>query len=151
MKNRISVLLVLAIAVFVVLGCSSLTDRATKAITGDDKAPSNSKPSTSGNTAVSSDDDAEESTGVPECDQAIKTIDDEITRESSNSNDSWAVRGTRRFMFTEMKRGMKSIIEEHRNNSNSNDSLNDKNVAQTCKDFQKKIDEEIKKDIADGK
>ena len=88
---------------------------------------------------------------IPECDLAIKTIDDEITRESSNDNESWAVRGTRRFMFTQMKRGMKRIIDEHKENSNSNDSLNNQNIAQTCKDFQKKIDEEIKKDIADGK
>ena len=148
MKNKFSMLLVLAVMFFVVAGCSTLTDRATKAVTGEEKT-SSSNGSQTDSAPVDSDDD--ESTGVPECDQAIKTIDDEITRESSNSSDSWAVRGTRRFMFTEMKRGLKSIVEEHKDNSNSNDSLNNRNIAQTCRDFQKKIDIEIKKDIADGK
>ncbi|MGI8469465.1 MAG: hypothetical protein ACR2N3_13530 [Pyrinomonadaceae bacterium] len=150
MKNKFSILLVLAVMVIVTVGCGSLTDRATKAITDEGKKSASNSQSNSVGMPVDSDDD-DESTGIPECDQAIKTIDDEITRESSNSNDSWAVRGTRRFMFTEMKRGMKSIIEEHKNNSNSNDSLNNQNIAQTCRDFQKKIDIEIKKDIADGK
>ena len=110
MKNRFNIVLVLAIMLFVVTGCGSLAERATKAVTGEGK-----NPASNGNQTASVDpDDDDESTGVPECDQAIKTIDDEITRESSNSNDSWAVRGTRRFMFTEMKRGMKSIIEQHK-------------------------------------
>lgn len=151
MKNKISILLVFGIMIFIVLGCSSLTDRATKAVTGEEKKSSSNGNQTTSGSASADSDDADESTGVPECDKAIKTIDDEITRESSNSNDSWAVRGTRRFMFTQMKRGMKSIIDDHKNNSNSNDSLNNQNIAQTCRDFQKKIDEEIKKDIANGK
>lgn len=147
MKNNLTLIMALGVVLFVVVGCSSLTSRVEKSITGEQKTSSGSN----GGPSVSSDDDPDESTGVPECDQAIKTIDDEVTRESSNSNESWAVRGTRRFMFTQMKRGLKSIIDEHRENSNSNDKLNNQNIAQTCKDFQKKIDEEIKKDIANGK
>ncbi|MGI9035784.1 MAG: hypothetical protein ACR2GD_07065 [Pyrinomonadaceae bacterium] len=59
--------------IFVVVGCGALTDRATKAVTGEEKkSASGSNQSTSSGAPVDSDDD--ESTGVPECDQAIKTI-----------------------------------------------------------------------------
>lgn len=149
MKDRISIFFALIIVIFVALGCN-LTERLQKSVTGDEKTSSqgtNDNRSIVDKTIDVAVDD--ESTGVPECDQAMKTIDDEITRETAKSDDSWIVRGTRRFMFTEMKKGLRNAIKENENDANSN--LNKQKIAETCSDFQKKIDVEIKKDIADGK
>ena len=56
MKNKFSILLVLSVVVFVVVGCSSLTDRVEKSVMGDQKTASSNSNSGQPSSVDSSDD-----------------------------------------------------------------------------------------------
>ena len=148
MKNKISILLVSATIIFIVLGCS-LTDRVQKAVTGDDKTspPSSGDNRSIGNKTIDAATDGE-TTGIPECDQVFKTISDKITKESAK-DDNWASRATRNLFYSQIKKGIRKAVEE--NNKDANGNANNENIIDVCRDYEKQLEAEIKKDEEQGK
>src|SRR3954464_2087251 len=134
MKSKINVLLVLAILLFIALGCGSLQ----KAVTGGDK--SSPQPITNSDTNKSLTDKAiedvadGESTGVQECDDLLKLISD----YSKKPDDSVVTKTIKDYALGQVKKSLRESIEQ-----NKNDKVK---MAAQCTEFRKSFEKSIKEE-----
>jgi hypothetical protein len=131
MKNKLAFLLVLAIFVFIALGCSMISDQVQKSVSGD-------KPNSNDNRSITDkavDDTTDtETTGVPECDEVFKLFAD----QSKTKDDNWATRATRNFVLSQIKKQFKQSIDDNKDDK--------KQMATKCTEYKKQLETELKKD-----
>jgi hypothetical protein len=132
MKNKLSILLVAAIFIFISLGCSSIT----KSITGDKSTPQpNSSDSNKSLTDKTIEDVADgETTGVKECDDLIGFL----KTQSETPDDNWVTKGIRDFTIGQVKKSLKESIEQ-----NKDDKVK---MAEKCTDLKNKFEKRLKEE-----
>ena len=138
MKNKLSVLLVLAIFMAIGLGCNMIW--GAKKTASSDK--STSSPGSDSNKSVTDkviEDVADgETTGVQECDDLMKLI----SEQSQNPDDNWVTKGIRDYAIGQVKKSLRESIEQNKNDK--------KKMAEQCTDlrnsFEKALKEQKEKD-----
>lgn len=140
MKNNLSIVLVLAVFMALVLGCG-ISDRIQKAVEGD----KTSKSGTSGGNDKSLTDKTIESvadgetTGVPECDEVIATIDQQL----NSKDDNWMSKAAKGYLFGQIKKSIKESVEKNKEDKTK--------LAEQCKDMKKQVDKALAEEKAKPK
>jgi hypothetical protein len=131
MKNKLSIVLVLAVFMSLVLGCG-ISDKIQKAVEGDKSSKSGDSTSKSGDTGSTSDSGTDtESTGVPECDEVIKLIDDQM----NTKDDNWATKAMKGYVFDKIKESIRESVEKNKGDKTQ--------LAKDCKDAKKNVEKGI--------
>lgn len=128
MKNK-SVILVLCVLLFAVLGCG-ISDKI-KEISGEKSSNSNATIPNSENKSVGdqvTEDVLREKTGVPECDELL----DWLTDQTKTNDDNFISKGVKEYFFNKIRQSLKESIEK-----NQNDKVK---MAKECKDIKQQID-----------
>ncbi len=128
MKNK-SVILVLCVLLFAVLGCG-ISDKI-KEISGEKSSNSNATVPNSENKSVGdqvTEDVLREKTGVPECDELL----DWLTDQTKTNDDNFISKGVKEYFFNKIRQSLKESIEK-----NQNDKVK---MAKECKDIKQQID-----------
>ena len=135
MKNKLSVLLILAIFLVIGLGCSTITDSVQKSVTGEKATPTPSTTSDSNKTltdkAIEEVADGE-TTGVQECDDLMKLISD----QTKNPDDNWVTKGIRDYAIGQVKKSLRESLEQNKNDKTK--------MAEQCTDLRKSFEKSIK-------
>ena len=133
MKNKLSVLIVLAIFMVIALGCSMIWGGGKKNASTD---KSTSAPSSDSNKSVTDkaiEDIADgETTGVQECDDLMKLI----SEQSQNPDDNWVTKGIRDYAIGQVKKSLRESIEQNKNDK--------KKMAEQCTDLRKSFEKALK-------
>lgn len=132
MKNKFSLLFVLPLVIFVAAGCG-LMEKTEK------------KTSDNSNTAIVTNNDNKsltdraieeaadgETTGVPECDEAIKFVNEQL----KNPDDNWVTKGAKDYLAGQIKRKIKESILENQTDK--------KEAAKQCADAKKSFEKSLK-------
>lgn len=135
MKNKLNGLLVLALIIFVALGCSTITDRVQKSVSGDNSQT----PQTSDSNKSVIDQTTEnivdgETTGVAECDDVIKIISD----QSKNEDDNYLTKAAKDYFIGQIKKSLRQSMEENKNDKAK--------MAEQCKDFKVQLEKQLKEE-----
>lgn len=135
MKNKLNILIVLPLIVFVALGCG-LVERIQKTVTGDS---SNSQPIVSDSNKSTADKAIEqvadgETTGVQECDDAIRFVNDQM----KSPDDNWMTKGMKDYVAGQIKRSIKESIAENQGDA--------KKMAQQCTDLKNSFEKSLKEE-----
>ena len=138
MKNKLSVLLVLAIFMAIGLGCNMIWG-GNKTASSDKSTSSPSSDSNKSVTDKAIEDIADgETTGVQECDDLMKLI----SEQSQNPDDNWVTKGIRDCAIGQVKKSLRESIEQNKNDK--------KKMAEQCTDlrnsFEKALKEQKEKD-----
>lgn len=133
MKNKLNVLLVLALIIFVTMGCGGLIERVQRTATGD----SNSQPSVSDSNKSTTDKVIEqvadgETTGVKECDDVIALF----AEQAKGSDDNWATKATRDYIIGQMKKSFRESIEQNKQDKDK--------MAEQCRDYKVQLEKQLK-------
>ena len=132
MKNKLSVLIVLAIFMFIALGCSMIWG-AKKAGSPDISTSSPGSDSNKSVTDKAIEDIADgETTGVQECDDLMKFI----SEQSQNPDDNWVTKGIRDYAIGQVKKSLRESIEQNKNDK--------KKMAEQCVDLRKSFEKALK-------
>lgn len=143
MKNKLSVLLVLAVILFIALGCSMISSQVQKSVTGEATPAPGSTPDNRSLTEKAIDGATEtETTGVPECDEVIKIIAD----QSQSKDDNYMTRAAKNLIFGQIKKAIKQSVEDNKDNADSKQKM-----AENCKEYKKQLEVELQKDKDSGK
>lgn len=131
MKNKFALILVCALLVAAVLGCSSINPLS-------DKATSNSASNKTLTDKAVDTTVGESKIGVPECDEVI----DLLSAEANNPDDNFVTKAVKATVLNKIKDSIKQSVEE-----NKTDKVE---MAKDCKQFKKefekyKAEEENKK------
>lgn len=121
MKNTIFASLAFTILLLTVIGCSSINPFADKS----SQTSSNKTLTDKGVDAVV----GEETTGVPECDEAM----DMIASELNNPDDGYIVKAGKALVLNRIKESIKKAVEENKNKNSTAD------LVKTCADFKKQM------------
>ncbi len=137
MKNKFSLLLVLAILISFALGCSMLNPFAgSKDSTKTDRSKTNSNDS-----ATSSDETTEtaenKKIGIPECDE----VADMLTKEMNDPDDNFISRAVKKTFYDSIRESLRKSVEEGKNDP--------KELAKKCADLKENLIKE--KEKADAK
>lgn len=127
-KNRFAVAAILAF-LMVVLGCGRLNPLSSK------ETPSTSKPQAGSSPTAGAPASTGESTGVPECDQAIDIID----RETNNPDDNFIARAAKATILNRIKDGIKKAVDESKAKGNSNTE----DLVKTCREFRDQLEKSL--------
>lgn len=129
MKNKLGFLAVLVIGLALILGCG-VSEKIQKAVEGDKSSKSGSSDNKSlEDKAIDS--AFNETTGVPECDEVLSTINDQM----KSKDDNWASKAIKGYAFDQIKKSIKESVEK-----NKNDKVK---IAEQCKDFKKQVDKAL--------
>lgn len=131
-KNRFAVVALLALLLTVV-GCSRLNPLSSK------ESPSATKPQASSSPSTGAPESTGETSGVPECDQAI----DIINRETNNPDDNFITRAAKTTILNRIKDGIKKAVDESKTKGNSNTE----DLVKTCREFR----DQLEKNLAEQK
>jgi hypothetical protein len=143
MKNKLNILVILAIGVSLVLGCG-ISERIQKSISGDSKTTKSSNSKTTSpdeslaDKAIDSVADGE-TTGVPECDEVIKIFED----QSKSNDDNWMVKATRDYAVGIIKKSFRESIEKNKDDKTK--------MAANCKDYKSKLEKALAEEKAKPK
>lgn len=124
MKNVFASVIALSLLVIILMGCGFGNPLSSK----EEKTTNSNKTLTDKgiDTVV-----GEETTGVPECDEALNLIAEEL----NNPDDGYIVKAGKALVLNKIKETIKTAIEENKkNNNNSNAEL-----VKTCTDMKKQI------------
>ena len=134
MKNKFNFGLILAITVFIALGCSRISDQVQKSVSDDNSAAnsSNDNKSIIDRTTESIVDG--ETTGVPECDEVLRIIAD----QSKNPDDNWMTKTGKDFVLGQIKKSVRESIKENKNDQEK--------MAAQCRDFKKDLEKNIREE-----
>ena len=132
MKNKLNVLSVLAIFMFIALGCSMIWGGGKKTSSTNTSAPSTSSDSNKSLTDKAIEDVVDgETTGVQECDDLMKLI----SQQSQNPDDNWVSKGIRDYAIGQVKKSLRESIEQNKNDK--------KKMAEQCTELKKSFDKAI--------
>lgn len=136
MKNKLNLLIVLAVMVFVIgCSCGNLGNMfSDEKQTGS--SPSSDKTLTDKTIETIADG---ETTGVQECDDFIKFI----AEQSQSADDNWVTKGMRDYIVGQIKKSLRESIEQ-----NKNDKVK---MAEQCKDLRTKFENQLNAEKQKGK
>ncbi len=140
MKNNLSILLILAIFMSLVLGCG-ISERIQKAVEGDKTSKSgtaNGDDKSLTDKAINSVADGETS-GVPECDEVIAIIDQQL----ESKDDNWMSKAAKGYIFGQFKKSIKESMEKEKGDKTK--------LAEQCKDMKKQVMKALEEGKAKGK
>jgi hypothetical protein len=128
MKNKLSIVLVLAVFAALVLGCG-LSGKIQKAVEGDKTSKTGTA---SGDDKSLTDKTIEsvadgETSGVPECDEVIAIIDQQL----ESKDDNWMSKAAKGYIFGQFKKSIKESIEKEKGDKTK--------LAEQCKDMKKNV------------
>jgi len=127
MRNKFAIIMVLALLMTAVLGCSSINPFSDKGKSSSPSASNKSLTDKGVDTVV-----GDETTGVPECDEVM----DMIAAEANNPDDGYIVKATKALFLNKLKESIRKSIEETKNeNKNATADL-----AKTCADYKKQLE-----------
>lgn len=135
MKNKINLLIVLAVMVFVI-GCSC----GNMGNMFSDEKQTGSSPSndTLADKTIETVVDGE-TTGVPECDDVIKFFAD----QTKSADDNWVTKGMRNLMISQFKKSLKESIEKNKDDKAK--------MAEQCKEVKKQFEASLNEEKQKGK
>ncbi len=140
MKNKLSIVLVLAVFMSLVLGCG-ISDKIQKAVEGD--KPSKSGTSSGNDKSLTDkaiDNVADgETSGVAECDEVIAIIDQQL----ESKDDNWMSKAAKGYIFGQFKKSIKESIEKEKGDKTK--------LAEQCKDIKKNVVKALEEEKAKGK
>jgi hypothetical protein len=125
MKNKSVVIMVCALLIGVVLGCSLINPFSDKGKKSSPSSANKTETDKGVDTVV-----GEDTTGIPECDEVM----DMIAAEANNPDDSYIVKAGKALFLNKIKESIKKGIEENKNKNGTAD------LAKTCTDFRKQLD-----------
>lgn len=136
MKNKLNILLVLAIIVVAAAGCGMI--ERVQRMTSDEPA-SNSQPGAANSSKTVTDQAIEsvadgETTGVRECDDAIRFINDQM----KTPDDNWMTKGMKDYVAGQIKRQIKESITQNQGDT--------KQMAQQCTDLKNSFEKNLKEE-----
>lgn len=136
MKSKLNVLLTLSVIIFVTMGCG-LVERFQKSGTGD--GSSNSQPTVSDSNRSTTDKVIEnvadgETTGVKECDDAIRFVNDQM----KSPDDNFMTKGIKDYVAGQIKRSIREAIAENQGDT--------KKMAEQCSDLKKSFEKSLKEE-----
>lgn len=136
MKNKLNILLVLLLIVFVAMGCG-MVERVQR-MTSDEPA-SNSQPTSTESNKTITDQAIEsvadgETTGVKECDDAIRFINDQL----KTPDDNWMTKGIKDYVAGQIKRQIREAIAQNQGDT--------KQMAQQCTDLKNSFEKNLKEE-----
>ena len=135
MKNKSNILLILPLIVFIAMGCG-LIER------GQQTGGNSSAPTVSNNNKSATDRAVEqvadgETTGVKECDEAIRFVNEQL----ASPDDNWMTKGFKDYAAGQIKKSIRESIAQNQDDQ--------KAAAEQCsalrKSFEKSIKEEQEK------
>lgn len=137
MKNK-SVLLILCVLVFAVLGCG-ISDRIQRAI--EDKPANSGSSQPSGSEDKSIGDQATESvlrekTGVAECDELLDWLAD----QTKSADDNYVSKAMKEYFVNKIRQSIKESIEKNQQDKEK--------MAKECREIKQQIDAQKAKDDA---
>ena len=135
-KNRFAVVALLALLLAVV-GCGRLNPLSSK------ESPSTSKPQAGSSPTIGAPESTGETSGVPECDQAI----DIINRETNNPDDNFITRAAKTTILNRIKDGIKKAVDESKTKGNSNTE----DLVKTCREFRDQLEKNLAEQKKNGK
>jgi hypothetical protein len=140
MKNKLNILLVLPLIIIASMGCG-LIEKVQKTATGDN---SNTAVVTTNSNKSITDRAIEEvadgeTTGVSECDEAIKFVNDQL----KNPDDNFITKAGKDYLAGQIKRKIKEAIIENQTDK--------KEAAKQCADAKKSFEKSLKEEQQDNK
>lgn len=134
MKNKLSIVLVLAVFMSMVLGCG-ISDRIQKAVEGDSKSTKSGNSTSKGDESLTDkaiDSVADgETTGIAECDEVIQIIED----QTKNAEDGWGAKAMYGFIFAQIKKSIKESVEKNKDDKAK--------VIDNCREFKKQVEKAL--------
>lgn len=130
MKNLLSLILVLSLGLFVVLGCGFGSFGGSSS--GGDKSDSGSGSNKSLTDKAIEEVADGETTGVQECDDLFRLFKE----QSESKDDNWFSKGAKDFIFGQIKKQIKEDIEKNKGDKAK--------MAESCKDARLKFEKAIK-------
>lgn len=126
MKNKLSILSVIAVLIIAVSGCGLISRMQKSTVeTGNSRSTESNKTLTDKTveTAV-----GDEKIGVPECDDLL----DYFAQESKSNDENYVTKATRQYFMNKIRESIKQSMEE-----NKGDKVK---MAKECKEYRKQID-----------
>ncbi len=118
MKNKLILVLVGAILLFVVLGCGSLNPLSEKKPVANTPGANKTLTDKAVDTTV-----GDEKIGIPECDEVM----DMLTAEANNPDDNFIVKAGKALLFNKIKQSIKDSIDQNKDTDKTE-------IIKTCKD-----------------
>lgn len=131
MKNKLNLLLVLPLILFVSMGCGLISR------VQEQPVDANSNKSLVDKTIEDVADG--ESTGVQECDDVLKIFAD----QAKSDDDNWATKATKDYIFGQIKKQFRESIKE-----NKDDKVK---MAEQCRDYKVQLEKQLKAEKEKGK
>lgn len=128
MRNKFALVVVCITLLTCVLGCGLLNRSSEKG--KKTSTASNNSPNDKTVTDTSSDTATDETTGIPECDEAL----DMISAEANNPDDGYIVKAGKAVFLNRIKESIRKSIEENKNNNGT------EQLTKTCTDFKKQLE-----------
>ncbi|MBX3283134.1 MAG: hypothetical protein KF756_11725 [Acidobacteria bacterium] len=135
MKQNIFAVAALLALFFVILGCGSLNPLSSKRSSDGKESPTTSKPGSGSQPKADAPPSTGETSGIPECDEAI----DIINRETNNPDDNFITRATKATILNRVKDGIKKAVEESKSKGNSNTE----DLVKTCREFRDQLEKSL--------
>ncbi|MBS1770918.1 MAG: hypothetical protein JSS77_14780 [Acidobacteria bacterium] len=138
-KNLFAGVALLAL-ILAVIGCGRLNPLSRRESPATDKeAPSASKPETGREPSSGAPESTGETSGIPECDEAI----DIINRETNRPDDNFISRAAKTTILNRVKDEIKKAVNDSKAHGNSNTE----DLVKTCREFR----DQLEKSLADEK
>lgn len=134
MKNKLNVLLVLPLVIFASMGCG-LMDRFQKSTSDNSNTAvvtTNSNKSVT-DRAIEQVADGE-TTGVKECDEAIRFVTDQM----QSPDDNWVTKGVKDYAAGQFKRQIREAVAQNQDDQ--------KKLAQQCVDLKNSFEKSVKEE-----
>lgn len=134
MKNKLNLLAVLALGIFVTMGCG-MVERVQR-MTSDEPA-ANSQPNiTNGNKTVTDQAIEQiadgETTGVKECDEVVAIF----AEQTKSTDDNWATKATRDYIIGQMKKSFRESLQQNEQDKTK--------MAEQCRDYKAQLEKQLK-------
>lgn len=142
-KNLFAVTALLAL-IFVVVGCGSLNPfRGKESPAGGKDSPSTSEPQIGTEPSSGAPVSTGETSGIPECDEAI----DIINRETNKPDDNFISRAAKSTILNRVKDEIKKAVDDSKARGNSNTE----DLVKTCREFRDQLERSLAEEKSKGK
>ncbi len=140
MKNKLSIIIIVAIGLSLILGCG-ISERLQKAVEGDPKTTKSNDGKTNPTSETITDKAIDavadgETTGIPECDAVIQIFEN----ESKSTEDNWVVKATRDYFVGAIKKSFRESFEQNKNDKTK--------MIESCKDYKTKLEKYLAEEKA---